>query len=400
MATEYELHELGTLFPPMPDDEFAALKADIAANGLLTPIALLGGKVLDGRHRLRACQELGMFPPRIEHLPADTDGLTYVLSANLHRRHLTAGQRAAFTAELPRQKGAGRSIENSDNNYSDKLCHDGTIYSDTERAELSGVGIRTQKRADAVHDASPDLHEAVKAGDVPLAVAYDEVQAANRGAAIEEAPAPETEPLAKPGGWGAIPWTPQSVPAESPADAPESESEATRPHLSRGTGEEAWFTPPSILDASRAVMGNIDLDPASCAAAQEVVRANRFFGEYEDGLAQEWQAAALFINPPFTRGKVEAFAEKLLSGIRAGNVQSAIWLSNNSTETGWCQSLLKECQAAFFPSGRVKYWRPGKDGRPAYSSGLCGDVLMYFGSNPDLFIAEFRDRVGGVGFHQ
>lgn len=94
-----ELHPATTIFPPMGAAEFEALKADIAANGQLVPIEIWEGKVLDGRHRLRACRELGI-TPKLEQLVRPGSPVEYVMSANFHRRHLTVSQRAMVAARM------------------------------------------------------------------------------------------------------------------------------------------------------------------------------------------------------------------------------------------------------------------------------------------------------------
>jgi ParB-like chromosome segregation protein Spo0J len=49
------------VLPSMPPEQFAALKADIAERGVLTPMDVdEHGNILDGHHRLRACRELGL----------------------------------------------------------------------------------------------------------------------------------------------------------------------------------------------------------------------------------------------------------------------------------------------------------------------------------------------------
>lgn len=94
--TEYEFHEVAALFPNLREDEFAKLKEDIRKNGLQLPIQLYEGKILDGRHRYRACRELKI-EPRTEEARID-DPVVFVCSMNLHRRHLTVSQAAMCAA--------------------------------------------------------------------------------------------------------------------------------------------------------------------------------------------------------------------------------------------------------------------------------------------------------------
>jgi hypothetical protein len=80
-----------------------ALRDDIAAHGQRDPIALLGGQILDGRNRYRACRELGIKPQSREWDGKGSSPVALVLSANLHRRHLTSSQRAAAADDHPLQ---------------------------------------------------------------------------------------------------------------------------------------------------------------------------------------------------------------------------------------------------------------------------------------------------------
>ena len=60
-----------------------------------------------------------------------------------------------------------------------------------------------------------------------------------------------------------------------------------------------WYTPSSYVSRARAALGTIVLDPATCVAAQRIVRARTYFTPREDGLKQDWSfARTIFLNPP------------------------------------------------------------------------------------------------------
>ena len=95
-----ECHPVSEIFPLMEGAEYDALKADIAANGLREPIWLHpDGRIIDGRNRYRACYELGLVP---KYKTWDGNGslLAFVLSLNLHRRHLSSSQRAMIALDV------------------------------------------------------------------------------------------------------------------------------------------------------------------------------------------------------------------------------------------------------------------------------------------------------------
>ena len=108
MISHYEFHELCCIFPRCSDEELQLLVSDIRENGLLTPITLYEGKILDGRNRYLACQMLNKEP---DYVPFDgKDPLPFVVSRNLCRRHLNESQRAEEQFDrirhlLPTQRG-------------------------------------------------------------------------------------------------------------------------------------------------------------------------------------------------------------------------------------------------------------------------------------------------------
>jgi len=95
-----EFHEVANLFPLLQGDEFDDFCQDILENGLLEPIWLHpNGKIIDGRNRYNACQKVGV-APRYKTWDGQGSLVSFVVSLNLHRRHLTSGQKAALAVEL------------------------------------------------------------------------------------------------------------------------------------------------------------------------------------------------------------------------------------------------------------------------------------------------------------
>jgi hypothetical protein len=96
-------HPVSDLFPMLGKAELAELAEDIRQNGLRDEIVTYEDCVLDGRNRYLACQIANVKPRFIKWDGSGGSPTLYVVSKNLHRRHLTAAQRAAIGAKfLPR----------------------------------------------------------------------------------------------------------------------------------------------------------------------------------------------------------------------------------------------------------------------------------------------------------
>jgi HAMP domain-containing protein len=168
---QLELHPLCTLFPRLNDAEFACLSADIEANGLRQPIVTHDGMILDGGNRYRACLAAGVEPTFVEFSGGNI--VSFVLSANLHRRHLSAGQQAAIVASAQDWAQAQPA------NRPGKGCNVAPLSTVADRAAQSGASNRTQKMADKVARAAPDLAKKVAHGEISLPQAHKQVAPAS-----------------------------------------------------------------------------------------------------------------------------------------------------------------------------------------------------------------------------
>lgn len=174
---QFELHPLCTLFPRLGGAEFDALKADIAANGLRHPIVLHDGMILDGGNRYRACVEAGIEPKTVKF--DGTNIVSFVLSANLHRRHLSAGQQAAIVASAQDWGKAHVAGSNQHTPKSDGPVtlpdHASNLNTVADRAAQSGASERTQRMADKVAKSAPDLAKRVAHGELSLPAALKSI---------------------------------------------------------------------------------------------------------------------------------------------------------------------------------------------------------------------------------
>lgn len=157
-------------------------------------------------------------------------------------------------------------------------------------------------------------------------------------------------------------------------------------------GNNEWFTPAIWMDRVRAVLGSIDLDPASCAQANTTVQATRYFSLNDNGLQQDWSfARTIFLNPPYL--KVRHNVSSLGMWIRKffqeyqkpeSRIEQAIILSTSDPDERWYEPLWPYLSCFTVP--RVIFERPGK--KPERQS--FGTAFTYIGSNEARFIEVFR----------
>lgn len=147
-----------------------------------------------------------------------------------------------------------------------------------------------------------------------------------------------------------------------------------------------WYTPARYIDAARLVMGRIDLDPASCAAANETIKATRYYSTADDGLTRLW-AGCVWLNPPYgkqgSKSNQALWSTKLTAEYCSGHVSQALMLVNACTADRWFAPLwdFPIC----FTNHRIKFVSAsGRRNQPTH-----GNAFVYFGPRVDDFARAF-----------
>jgi hypothetical protein len=177
---EREVHEAAAIFPMMSAEEIAELAKDIEQKGLIDDIILVEGKIADGRNRYVACRQAGV-APRFREWGGTGSLVSWVLSVNLHRRHLTDQQRAvvaakakaAFESEASARRNANLLQNKGATESADRRFRDmgGTENGKSARraAERLRVSTRAVERASRILKSGDDaLIEAVAQDTVSL----------------------------------------------------------------------------------------------------------------------------------------------------------------------------------------------------------------------------------------
>lgn len=159
----------------------------------------------------------------------------------------------------------------------------------------------------------------------------------------------------------------------------------SKPHVAHNSGDNEWYTPPEYVEAARVVMGAIDLDPASSEIANRTVEAAVFYTADDDGLSREW-IGRVWMNPPYASELIGKFTSKLCGHLIAGEIEQAIVLVNNATETQWFQEMGSSAASVCFPAGRIKFL--DEEGDPS-GAPLQGQAILYFGGEAEQFANEF-----------
>lgn len=354
-----EFHEYANLFPMLQGAALSALREDIRKHGVREPVVFLDGKILDGRNRYMCANELGIDAPSLE-FDGD-DPLSFVISHNLHRRHLTESQRASIAARVANMPAhrPNKSANLPTLPLSQQAAPQPPLTSNAEAANMLNVSERSVRTARKVQEAAPpEVSRAVDEGRISVSLASKVVDLPDQAKA--------------------------EVVTAAPEDMRETAREVVKKaHVSQNSGNNEWYTPAQFVEAARAVMGGFDLDPASSETANRTVKAERIFTAEDDGLKQEWPVGRIWMNPPYAQPLMGKFAERFAAEVRQGS--EGIVLVNNATETVWFQTIAGECSAICFPKTRIRFLDP--DGNPG--APLQGQAIIYCGPDPDAFEKAF-----------
>ena len=374
----YKYHKYADVFPLLEGEAFVELCADIEQNGQREPIILYDGAILDGRNRYRACVELNI-PPQYEHSSAtnDAEALKESVSRNLHRRHLSSSQRALVAAELMPmfeemakerqiQSGVdhGRGGIKVEANLPQPLSERSPQARD-QAAELTNSSARSIQSAKSVlNNGTEKLVDAVRSGDIAVSKAEE----------VSRLPADKQDEIV-----GRV------ENGEKAADVVREVTGGTPKALQMSNSNE-WYTPAGYVESARRVMGAIELDPASCEQANEVVKAANYYTKDQDGYAQEW-SGRVWMNPPYGREEGKSnqgrWTKKLIESYEAGDVQEAVFLVNAFTSASWF-GLFWDYPICFV-GRRIRFCTA--DG--VKQSPTHGNVIVYLGFNVAGFIDEF-----------
>ena len=313
------------LFKDLPPAVEAALRASIDRFGVLVHVVKdQHGNILDGHQRARIADSLGIkYPVSIVDVADEDEAREIARTLNEERRAMPKEERLV---QLPELLAEGHST----------------------RAIAGALGVSQSQvmldKAEIEQDCSiPDRVKRKGGGTYPA----------------------------------------RREPRLPPADALAQAREVNREQGGRTvliSEQNERYTPAEYIESARAVMGGIDVDPASSDEANETIGAGTFYTIHDDGLEHGWPGR-VWLNPPYG-GDQTPFISRLLKQFAAGvTTQAIILVNSHATDTAWFAPLWDHLLC--FTNHRINFY-----GSPG-SGSTHGSVFIYLGPNDDGFIREF-----------
>lgn len=191
-----EFHPVANIFPMMSAEEFDALKADIATNGLVEPIWTHENKIIDGRNRYQVCEAVGI-KPRFQKWSGEGSLVQFVVSLNLKRRHLTSSQKAVVAEEIEKLL-AEEAKKNLSHTGGDKKSAEALksgfqkiekpIHAAEQAAAIVGTNRQYVSDVKKIRRTAPELIEPIRNGhiNIPEAKQVAAVPAPQRSAVVDK----------------------------------------------------------------------------------------------------------------------------------------------------------------------------------------------------------------------
>ena len=366
--------EFQSLIPPLTKDEYDGLEQSIVNEGCRDALVVWNNILVDGHNRYEICKNHSIQYKTVEREFSDrNEAKLWMMKNQLARRNLNDIQRVAIVRKCEdavKAKAKEQQIRKPIESVMEIFPEQKPIIARDELGTMAGVSGKTYEHAVTVLEKAPvPVVEAAMRDDLSINAAYQvtkmepeqQEEIAKRIEHIDEEPE-ETR-------------TPKAIVQDV----------VKRPHVSYNSGNNEWYTPADIIEAARETMGSIDLDPASSEIAQEVVKAKEYYTAETNGLDKKWHGN-VWLNPPYASDLIGLFIDKLVSDMP--NIEQAMILVNNATETEWFNKLIPNASAVCFPRSRVKFYMPdGRTGAP-----LQGQAILYYGKNRDAFIKNFAEK--------
>jgi ParB family transcriptional regulator, chromosome partitioning protein len=153
---------------------------------------------------------------------------------------------------------------------------------------------------------------------------------------------------------------------------------------SQNPNRQERYTPAEYVPLIRRVLGEIELDPASCAEANKVIQAKNYYSIAEDGLTRPW-FGNVYLNPPYKN--MRKWVDKLLVEFNGKTIDQVILLSNPSTDTSWfawlCSRYNRTTSVFCCVEGRIEF--PSPDETLTVNQPRSPSMFTYLGDNKTLF---------------
>ena len=330
--------EFKALIPALTEDERNGLEASLKAEGCRDALVLWGDILIDGHNRYEICTQYGIPYKTIQKdFDSRDDVIQWIILNQFGRRNLPMYERARLALRLKpviSAKAKEKETERKTTFQKSEKSNMATINTTKELAKVAGVSHDTIAKVEKIEaQATDETKEQLRKGNISINQAYKDIK---------------------------------------------------KPHVALNSGNNEWYTPRNIIETARAVMGSIDVDPASSDCANEVVDAETYYTAETDGLTKEW-FGNVWMNPPYSTELIDKFVDKLVE--QKGNYKQAIVLVNNATETEWFEKIVNIASVVCFPRHRVKFYKPdGKVGAP-----LQGQAILYIGGASSKFTSLFSE---------